>query len=639
MPAYSINQFSHINQSSGVKHRADIRPPADAAQGPGMGFETVFRDVHRSATGQDIAAADGKKMPTGDVQRYSLGPRVNIITSRNPPPDEQSLLAFAKAQGIDQAVLDLIMAKKDAPTGSADSSASDPAAAAGAADLTQALALSGLAQAAIGVTPVPIRAPVAQTDVLAAACALKAAAGAGLAPGSPVASDQLAARAIGTAPVVTAAASDQGRSAAHQVNTGALGKAALATDPLALAGIPAPTGTGAAAVPAVPISDDTRAVLGSKALSGQSKPDQSTPDQSKPLDNAAVAPGLPPASAAVPNSIRAGIASEAQSGHSGPMVDLRAAPESVVSVASPAGMAPAAPGSPSDSAATAAIPAALAVATAEDKTPTDAALTNADDGSPPAAELLENGTTPGQQAAQKGILYGGPAMQARQDGQKAGKSRSEAGQSATVRQIDAAALAPGQMHAVLEDVRDSVSAAASANPSRPDGGSAQTLDLGTAAPAHEESLQDAYFRRSEQYQLLSDRVSEAIGQRLSAQIARGAWQVSLQLSPAHLGKIDIRLGMSGNGTIDAEFKTSQQHTKDLLLNGLPRLKEVMAQSGIDLASMNVRHEGASANGGNPPPRHSQLAANPVALPDHQEPAAELASRTARIGADGLDVMV
>ena len=605
-----------------------------------MGFETVFRDVHRSATGQDIAAADGKKMPTGDVQRYSLGPRVNIITSRNPPPDEQSLLAFAKAQGIDQAVLDLIMAKKDAPTGSADSSASDPAAAVGAADLTQALALSGLAQAAIGVTPVPIRAPVAQTDVLAAACALKAAAGAGLAPGSPVASDQLAARAIGTAPVVTAAASDQGRSAAHQVNTGALGKAALAADPLALAGIPAPIDTGAAAVPAVPNSDDTNAMLGSKALSGQSKPDQSTPDQSKPLDNAAVAPGLPPASAAVPNSIRAGIASEAQSGHSGPMVDLRAAPESVVSVASPVEVSPAAaPGSPSDSARTAAIPAALADATAEDKTPPDAALNNADDGSPPAAELLENGTAPGQQAAQKGILYGGPAMQARQDGQKTGKSRSEAGQSATVRQIDAAVLAPAQMHAAVEDVRDFVSAAASANPSRPDGGSAQTLDLGTAAPAHEESLQDAYFRRSEQYQLLSDRVSEAIGQRLSAQIARGAWQVSMQLSPAHLGKIDIRLGMSGSGTIDAEFKTSQQHTKDLLLNGLPRLKEVMAQSGIDLASMNVRHEGASANGGNPPPRHSQLAANPVALPDHQEPAAELASRTARIGADGLDVMV
>jgi len=152
-------------------------------------------------------------------------------------------------------------------------------------------------------------------------------------------------------------------------------------------------------------------------------------------------------------------------------------------------------------------------------------------------------------------------------------------------------------------------------------------------------MQEGYFRRSEQYQMLSDRVSEAIGQRLSAQIAKGVWQVSLQLSPRHLGKIDIRLGMRGTGTIDAEFNTSQQSTRDLLLNGLPKLKEVMALSGMDLSRMDVRHEGASTTGGNPQPRQPLPAAAQADLPPQQVPAAQIAPHTARIGADGLDVMV
>jgi len=97
--------------------------------------------------------------------------------------------------------------------------------------------------------------------------------------------------------------------------------------------------------------------------------------------------------------------------------------------------------------------------------------------------------------------------------------------------------------------------------------------------------------------------------------------------------------MRGSGTIDAEFNASQPHTQDLLLNGLPRLKEIMAESGVELARTEVKHEGASAHGGNPRARQSLPAASPVELSSLQAPAAQSAPHIARIGADGLDVLV
>ena len=42
---------------------------------------------------------------------------------------------------------------------------------------------------------------------------------------------------------------------------------------------------------------------------------------------------------------------------------------------------------------------------------------------------------------------------------------------------------------------------------------------------------------------LKEKLGKVLGERLSAQIARGEWSLRLQLSPAHLGAIDIRLQM------------------------------------------------------------------------------------------------
>lgn len=125
-----------------------------------------------------------------------------------------------------------------------------------------------------------------------------------------------------------------------------------------------------------------------------------------------------------------------------------------------------------------------------------------------------------------------------------------------------------------------------------------------AAGGTEESAHAEQALRSEQYEKLSQRLGEALGQRLAAQIARGEWKVELALNPHKLGKIDIQLDMR-RGELEASFKTSNPMTRELLIDGMPRLKEVLAQSGMEVAQMNVNTRQDRQNGGNPTPGRQQ----------------------------------
>ena len=106
--------------------------------------------------------------------------------------------------------------------------------------------------------------------------------------------------------------------------------------------------------------------------------------------------------------------------------------------------------------------------------------------------------------------------------------------------------------------------------------------------------------RAEQYEKLSHRLAEALGQRLSAQIARGEWKVELALKPHNLGTVDIQLTMK-NGALEASFNASEASTRELINDGMPKLKEVLEKSGMELAVLDVNVRQNSQNGGNPTP--------------------------------------
>jgi len=149
--------------------------------------------------------------------------------------------------------------------------------------------------------------------------------------------------------------------------------------------------------------------------------------------------------------------------------------------------------------------------------------------------------------------------------------------------------------------------------------------------------------RTEQYEKLSQRLAEALGQRLSAQIARGEWKVELALKPHNLGSIDIELNMK-HGELEASFKASNPATRDLINEGLPKLKEVLAQMGMDVAQMDVNARQSGQSGGNSTPGQQQQpgAARPLAGSETKIGSAALGPKAIDKTVspqDGLDLLV
>ena len=125
-------------------------------------------------------------------------------------------------------------------------------------------------------------------------------------------------------------------------------------------------------------------------------------------------------------------------------------------------------------------------------------------------------------------------------------------------------------------------------------------------------------QRIEHYQQLADRLGQALAQRLQAQIERGEWKVQMRMDPASLGRIDMELDMRAGG-LDAVFRSDNPLTRELIAQGLPKLKESLSQSGTAVANVWVNGDSARQSGGNPTPskHHQNNPSNPEVGDDRQ----------------------
>ncbi|MDB0047082.1 flagellar hook-length control protein FliK [Porticoccaceae bacterium] len=116
--------------------------------------------------------------------------------------------------------------------------------------------------------------------------------------------------------------------------------------------------------------------------------------------------------------------------------------------------------------------------------------------------------------------------------------------------------------------------------------------LSSEAPA-EDAMQDA-LRRQDSYMQLSRQLTDALGKRLTAQIQRGSWHVEMDLHPKSLGRIEVQLEMK-NGELEARFIAANATTRDLINEGMPRLREALQEHGTETASMDLgsANQGAS----------------------------------------------
>jgi len=107
--------------------------------------------------------------------------------------------------------------------------------------------------------------------------------------------------------------------------------------------------------------------------------------------------------------------------------------------------------------------------------------------------------------------------------------------------------------------------------------------------------------RAAQIQDLADKLGKAMGERLQEQLERGEWKLQLKLNPGHLGKIDVELDMTAGG-LDAVFKSDNSLTRELISQGMPKLKDSLSQSGMSVANVWVNSENQRQSGGNSTPR-------------------------------------
>lgn len=121
--------------------------------------------------------------------------------------------------------------------------------------------------------------------------------------------------------------------------------------------------------------------------------------------------------------------------------------------------------------------------------------------------------------------------------------------------------------------------------------------------------------------LHGENFDEAIGSRLTWMAEQKIGHAHIKINPQELGPVEIRLRLDGD-RIHADFSSGHSEVRQALEQSLPRLREMLAQTGFQLAHADVGqhhqpqqpaagHEGLAAGNGdpagsssdsNPPPR-------------------------------------
>ena len=144
--------------------------------------------------------------------------------------------------------------------------------------------------------------------------------------------------------------------------------------------------------------------------------------------------------------------------------------------------------------------------------------------------------------------------------------------------------------------------------------------------------------KQEQHSYISRRLAEALGQRLATQVSKGVWQVELDIHPKALGRIEIHLEMRG-GELEAQFNASKALTRELLQEGLPRLKEELREHGIKTAYLGLGSGKQQENGGNSTPSDKEKNGNETGLHAKAVVLEPKTGEKQQTLSDGLDVSI
>jgi flagellar hook-length control protein FliK len=209
--------------------------------------------------------------------------------------------------------------------------------------------------------------------------------------------------------------------------------------------------------------------------------------------------------------------------------------------------------------------------------------------------------------------------------------------------LDFSALLPSDLQGTLESMAMDGFASGQDSPSQGQGNFNARSDANpltrtdstsqTMTTAEQDSAQ-----RRENISTLAEKMGQAVGQRILSELERGQWHLKLSLRPATLGHIEVEMRMR-SGEMDAVFTAPQALTRELLNEGMSKLKDTLNQMGMDVASLKVDDGQSRQRGGeSTPERQAQLKDNaPTESAD--APVSPTIAATHKMGADGWDVLV
>jgi hypothetical protein len=183
----------------------------------------------------------------------------------------------------------------------------------------------------------------------------------------------------------------------------------------------------------------------------------------------------------------------------------------------------------------------------------------------------------------------------------------------------------------LHETSTTTPAAEPRNPRAPDSSAASGVQRPPGSP-------DVH-QRAEQQQNQADKMGQAIGQRMLSEIEKGHWHLRMMLKPVQLGHIEVEMRLR-NGELDAQFTVAQSMTRELLQEGLGRLRDTLTQMGMDVANMQINTGFGRAGGGDSTPGKRPSSPNGAVAKDPDKVlTGPAAVKERRQGPDGWDVMV
>ena len=91
---------------------------------------------------------------------------------------------------------------------------------------------------------------------------------------------------------------------------------------------------------------------------------------------------------------------------------------------------------------------------------------------------------------------------------------------------------------------------------------------------------------SQTFEKLSQKLATEMASRMNDQLNAGEWKMKFALKPASLGLVDVQLEMR-DGKLHAQFDADNGLTQNLIQNGSARLKEALAELGMNNAYVSV----------------------------------------------------